>query len=176
MMTVVANKRSGLADDPPAPIGLPPGGGGSMGGSGTSTSGGTTTGGGFVKKKSEAPCPCRWEQVKTVKYLTDEPKPGSVPVMVQTSKWVCDQPSDVETKVLCEETNNALGTNNATDTNNTAITGLYGLGQSLDPNIDYSGNVSINKATENSTSEIPNWGWGLIGLAIGGGIAYVATN
>ncbi|MBL7999512.1 MAG: hypothetical protein JNL32_12860 [Candidatus Kapabacteria bacterium] len=154
-------------------------------GGSSGTTGSTGTIGGAVTAKKDAPCPCRWEQVKTVKYLTDEPKPGSVPVMVQTSKWVCDQPSNVETKVLCEETNVALGGGGANkaltpgDSSNLVaaeVQGLFGLGQSLDPNIDYSGTVNVGNKATNTDEGMPWWAWALIGTAVGGGVAYVASN
>lgn len=61
-----------------------------------------------------AACPCRIDTRRTQKYMTDEPVPGSIPVIAEERKWVCEEPADKSVRILCDETNAALAQRSGT--------------------------------------------------------------
>lgn len=132
---------------------------------------GTTTGGTGGQMVNTGPssgitttnntgCPCRIDRKRAQKYLVDTPQPGSIPVQVEETGWVCEEPTTRQTRVLCEETNAANSGTLNDCTGYIAPRRAYSLAEasSVIPGLDVTGGVNVGPTP--AQSETP---WLLIG-------------
>lgn len=114
-------------------------------------------------KKVGDNCPCRYQTRRNTKYLVDKPQPGATPVIVEETGIICDTPDTTTTKILCDETNQALAGGQLND--GVACRGINLSGLANSTELPISGNITYG-------SQQPKEGMaGLPWLWIGGALA-----
>lgn len=128
--------------------------GGAQSASDSADTGGVTTGTG---KKVGDNCPCRYQTRRNTKYLVDKPQPGATPVIVEETGIICDTPDTTTTKILCDETNQALAGGQLND--GVACRGVNLSGLSNSQELPITGNISYGTTQSQESGNSMPWLW-----------------
>lgn len=126
---------------------------------------------------SQAPvgpnCPCRYDTRKTQMFLSRQATPNSVPVSVEETGIICEDPGTKQLKIICDETNQSLARNGAAlndcmgaSTRYRALSGLTSDTLPFDASVSLSTTSPVQSAPA-STSEAMPWKWIAIAAAVG---------